>query len=73
MKLYPNWRKIIRKAWSIKFLALAALLTGIEAVLPLFADVIPRGVFSLLTLIAVISAFVARLVAQKDIDDGDES
>lgn len=69
MKLLPNWKKIVTKAWSIRLLAVAGLLSGCEAALPLFADTLPRGTFAVLSFFAVGGAFVARLVAQKDVDD----
>ena len=67
MKLYQNWRDIVRHAWSIRLMILAGLLSAAEVVLPLFADEIPRGTFAALSGLAVSSAFVARLVAQKDL------
>jgi len=31
MKLAPNWWTILTKAWSMYFMAIAALLSGLEA------------------------------------------
>jgi len=67
MKLYDNWKTIIKKAWSIRLMLLAGLLSGIEVALPFFQDTIPRGVFAVLSILAVSGAFVARLVAQKNV------
>jgi len=67
MKLYPNWKEILRKAWSIRFLFLAGVLSGIEIILPMFADQFPRNVFASLSFIFVAAAFVSRLVAQRDV------
>ena len=67
MKLYDNWKQILRKSWSLKFVVLAAILTACEAVLPLYWDQFPRDVFAALTFVTIIAAFIARLVAQKDI------
>lgn len=69
MTLLSNWREILRKAWSIRLLLLAGLLSGIEAALPFIDDRLPRGVFALLSLIVTAGAFVARLVAQKGVLD----
>jgi hypothetical protein len=66
MQLADNWREILRKAWSIRFLILAGALSGAEVILPFFADAIPRGIFAILSFTAVGAAFVARIVAQKD-------
>lgn len=67
MKLYDNWKEILRKAWSIRFLAMAGILSGIEVILPLFHDDIPKNLFAALSLVFVAAAFIARLVAQRDV------
>jgi len=67
MQLYPNWKELIRRAWSIRFLVLAGVLSGLEVILPFFSDEIPRNLFAVLSFVAVSAAFVARLVAQKGI------
>jgi hypothetical protein len=67
MKLLEDWKEILRKAWSIRFIVLAGVLSGIEVILPFFADAIPRGVFAILSFAAVSAAFVSRIVAQKDL------
>lgn len=67
MKLYDNWKEILRKAWSIRFLAMAGLLSGAEVILPLFHDDIPKNLFAALSMVFVTFAFVARLVAQRDV------
>lgn len=69
MKLTTEWKKIIKKAWSIRLMVVAALLSGIEVILPFFSGSIPKGSFAGLSFLAVSSAFVARLVAQKDVDN----
>ena len=63
--LYPNWKEIARRAWSIRFLVLAGILSGLEVILPFFSDEIPRNLFAILSFVAVTAAFVARLVVQK--------
>ena len=68
MKLYDNWKDIVKKAWSIKFIILAAVLSASEVILPLFFDYFDRGTFAILSFIAVSGAFISRLVAQKDIE-----
>ena len=68
MKLYSNWKDIVKKAWSIKFIILAGLLSALEVILPLFFDYFDRGTFAILSFIAVSGAFISRIVAQKDIE-----
>lgn len=65
MKLLADWKHIVKKAWSFRLMALAAVLSGAEVVLPLFGDSIPRGLFAVLSFVAVGGGLVARLVAQK--------
>jgi hypothetical protein len=65
--LLEDWRRIARRAWSIRLSIVAAAFTAAEVVVPLFGDVLPRGVFVLLAFIASIGATVARLVAQPEV------
>jgi len=67
MKLYSNWKQILRQAWSIRFMLIAGLLSAIEVIFPFFADQLPRGLFAALSGIFVGAAFMARLVAQRDV------
>lgn len=48
-------------------MALAFLLTMAEVILPFFDDVFPRRVFAVLSGVAVAGAYVARLIAQRDV------
>ena len=64
--LLDDWRKIARRAWSIRLSIVAAIFTAAEVVEPLFGDVLPRGVFVLLAFSASISAAIARLLAQPE-------
>lgn len=67
MVLIPDWREVLRKAWSVRLMLLAGVLTGMEVVLPLFVHDIPRNVFAVLSGVTVCAALVARLLAQKDL------
>ena len=66
MTLKDDWRDVVRKAWSIKFMVLAFLLTMAEVMLPFFSDAVPPKLFAVLSGLAVAGAFVSRLIAQKD-------
>lgn len=66
--LVPNWRAVLRRAWSIRLLIIAGALSGLEVALPLFGfDVIPAGTFAALSGLVTMAAFIARLLAQKGI------
>lgn len=67
VKLYPNWKQIIRKAWSVRFMTMAAILSACEVVLPMYEDTIPRNVFASLSFFFVAAAFISRIVAQRDV------
>ena len=70
-QLLPDWRDILRRAWSIRLMLLAGLLSGCEAILPLFSDSIPvpRWASSLIVLAVIAAAFVTRLLAQRQEDE----
>ena len=67
--LRKDWRDILRKAWSIRLMILAGVLSGIEVVLPFFSEALPRGVFAVMSLLATSGAFVSRLLAQRNMND----
>ncbi len=62
--LIPDWKRILRRAWSLRLILLSGLLSGCEVILPLFVDTMPRNVFAALAILAAIGAGVARIVAQ---------
>lgn len=67
MKLNNDWKHILRKAWSVRLMIAAAMLSGIEVALPFFASEIPLGTFAIASAVVTAAALVARVVAQKDI------
>lgn len=69
MRLLPDWKRVFRKAWSVRLMAVASVLTGCEAVLPFVSDGIPRGTFAVVTFFVVTLALLSRFVAQRDLHD----
>lgn len=71
MRLVTNWREVLRRAWSVRLMLLAAALSGLEVAMPLVGHVlpIPTGAFAGLSFIITAGAFVARFVAQKGLSD----
>jgi hypothetical protein len=67
LRLVPNWREVLARAWSVRLIALAALLSGAEAALYLVGYRLPLTELqkALLFFAIAAAAFVARLVAQK--------
>ena len=68
MKLLRNWKNVLKRAWSVRLIALAGVLTGLESIIPMWVDSIPRPVFSMLSVAVITLAMVARLIAQEGLD-----
>ena len=62
--LHINWKEILTKAWSVRLIVLAGLLSGAEAVLPMFESSFPKGIFAALSGFVSAGALLARVVAQ---------
>ncbi len=41
MRLIPDWRRVLARAWSIRLLALLILFSGLEVALPFFDGTLP--------------------------------
>lgn len=69
MKLIYNWRRVLRCAWSMRFIALAAALSAAEVAIAVFIDnpPIPRGVFAAIAGLVTLAAAVARVLAQNKV------
>lgn len=70
--LKANWRSILFRAWSVRLIALAALLSGLEIALPFAFDGFPNipplwraGVM----LVLCAGAFIARFITQSNMAD----
>lgn len=66
-RLRRDWKKIVRHAWSVRLLALAGVLSGVETAVPFLQGYIPvsPGTFAILSALATCAALIARIVAQK--------
>lgn len=69
MNLTPKWQDILVHAWSVRLMALAAALTGLEVAAPYLSGLlpIPTGLFAALSGLCSAAALVARVIAQKEI------
>lgn len=69
MRLVDDWKAIVRRAWSVRFMAAAVVFSALEVALPMLDGLlpIPPGVFAALTGLSTGAAFAARLVAQKNL------
>jgi hypothetical protein len=71
MRPVKNWREVLRYAWSLRFIVLAAILSAAEVVIAVFMDEPPiaRGVFAALAGLVTIAAALARFVAQSKVSE----
>jgi len=72
MKLYDNWKSILKKAWSMRFMAISSLCNGALVIVAVAPDMLPKkwGVVVAIALAAIVFNFLgmwSRLVAQKDV------
>ena len=67
MKLLPDWKLILRKAWSVRLIVLAAIFSAAEVVVPLFYDAMPRNTFALLSGVTTAAALMARVIMHNDV------
>lgn len=65
-RLIPEWRKVLNRAWSVKFSLLAGLLGAAEVALPIFSDAIPRGLFASASALVALLTPLTRVLAQRD-------
>jgi hypothetical protein len=72
--LHPEWRKILTKADSIKWMAVALVLTALEVYFSVYGAPlgIPQGTFALLSGFTTAGAFYFRLKAQKEFQNADQ-
>lgn len=74
MNLVPEWRRVLRHAWSVHLNVLAALLLIVqllEQFLPVIKTLAPEPYASSITLIISVAAIIARLIKQRSVSDGE--
>jgi hypothetical protein len=68
MALIPEWRAILRRAWSVRLIVLAVAFSAAEVAVPLILPgMVPPLVFAGLSALASVGALVSRLILQKDL------
>ena len=68
MSLLPDWKRVLRRSWSLYAIAIASVLTGCEAVLASFGTdwmPVPTWVRMVIVFFVMLAAFGLRLVAQR--------
>lgn len=64
MNLVQDWKRIVKKAWSFRLMAISFVFQGFELVLPLYVESVPRRLFAILSLLALAGGIWSRVVAQ---------
>jgi hypothetical protein len=72
MILIPDWRRVLRKAWCIRFALIAAALGGADLLMQLITPSHPSGRFIVLAVLVNCAGVFARLVPQPKMRDDDE-
>lgn len=67
--LASNWRDIVKKAWSLRLIVLAAVMMAAQEALPYLSDVVPPKVMFVATFLVTIGAGLARVTSQKNLED----
>jgi uncharacterized membrane protein YtjA (UPF0391 family) len=68
--LIPEWRDVVKKAWSMRFMIIAGIASAVELIVALyFQSIVPKGIFIVISLIATALGMFSRVVAQKDLDE----
>lgn len=69
MRLVEDWKKIVRRAWSIKFAILTLFAALLEVVLPAFTSVVPIGVMAGLAAVSSLLSALTRVLQQQGFHD----
>lgn len=64
-----TWREVLRKAWSVRLSALAAVFMAAEIALPMLSPRVPPYLFVLLALVASLGSIWARVLVQKNMQE----
>lgn len=65
--LIDDWKRVIKRAWSVRLAILAALFSAGEVALPFFVADMPRGIAAGLSVICCVGGLWARIVAQPEL------
>lgn len=69
IKLAENWKAILTRAWSVRFITIAGVLSGAEVIMQSLSDAYPDGSFAVASAIMSTLALVARLIAQAGVEE----
>ena len=64
MKLVAGWRRILRRAWSVRVALLGTALSGLYLAWPAFQDTLPPIAFAGVAMALNLAMFILRLMRQ---------
>lgn len=64
-----TWRDVLRRAWSVRLSAMAAVFMAAEIAMPMLSTRVPPYLFVLLALAASIGSIWARVLVQKTMQE----
>ncbi len=67
-KLIFGWRRVLKRAWSVRAALGSAAFAGAAMALPTFADKVPREWFLVLCIVCSLGAVVCRVFDQGGVD-----
>lgn len=70
MRLIADWQWVVTRAWSVRLIVIAAILSGLEVALSVMTAFsvnpgVPAGVFAAFSGAVTFAALIARFVAQR--------
>jgi len=69
MKIIPNAKEVLTKAWSVRLIVLAGVLSGVEVAAQLWLPDWPDGVLAAFSGAISAVALFARVAAQSDLEE----
>lgn len=67
MKLIPDWKQKLSKAWSIRMALISGFFSAATSVTPFFQGLIEPWLFAALASFFAFGAVIARLIYQPDL------
>ena len=70
--IIANWKDVLKRAWSVRFIALIIVMASAGPALPFIDEVvhIPRLLYAIAIITTGVAALVARFIPQEGITDG---
>ena len=68
LQLHADWKSILKRAWSVRWMLLVAFFSAAEVIVPLYFDSLPRNLFAALSGVSVAGALISRIIVQNNLD-----